>query len=131
MSNRMTVREMKASLPEDCKFISKVDHNTYKYSHNGSVVVRLYSTNIVEKTANGFIILSNGGHQTVTTKDRINQALKEWSPDNGLGICQRDYTWYLTWHTGKMGAWVWHEREFDNGMVIDPNRPGTILNQTH
>lgn len=55
------------------------------------VEVYFYSTCIVRVVA-GKALLYNGGHETVTTKVRINEALATL----GLpGIYQQNYDWYL------------------------------------
>jgi len=54
------------------------------------ISVRLYNTDIVTYHPDGSITLRNGGHQTRTTLQRINQLLPP-----GLSVFQKKYDWYV------------------------------------
>ena len=61
----------------------------------GHVAVFLWKTKIAHFNAQGNeIIVKNGGHQTVTTKSRINAMLSGWAQGNP-GISQRKWVWYI------------------------------------
>lgn len=79
----------------------KLAHNTYAVKQaNGDIEIRLHQTAIVTYMPNGKAILSTGGWQTATTKDRLNK----FGP---VQIYQKDFVWYLS--TGEV---------FKNGMII-------------
>ena len=62
---------------------------------SGHVAVFLWETKIAHFNAQGNeIIVKNGGHQTVTTKSRINAMLYGWAKGNP-SISQRKWVWYL------------------------------------
>ena len=82
----------------------KVGNNTYaEILPDGSIGIMLHSTYVVKIHADGTYTLSNGGWQTPTTKDRINQ----YSP---YKVYQRNHTWYV--HKGEQVF------PFLSGMVI-------------
>ena len=61
----------------------------------GKVSVFLWKTEIAEFDPYvDEIIVKDGGHQTVTTKSRINAMLSEWAQGNP-GISQRKWVWYI------------------------------------
>ena len=61
----------------------------------GKVSVFLWKTEIAEFDPYvNEIIVKDGGHQTVTTKTRINAMLSEWAQGNP-GISQRKWVWYI------------------------------------
>lgn len=67
----------------------KVGNNTYaEILHDGSVGITLHSTIVVRIYEDGTYKLSNGGWQTATTKDRINQ----YSP---YKVRQKNHEWYV------------------------------------
>lgn len=69
--------------------------------------VRLHATNIVVYYRNGRIEINSGGWQTVTTKARINDALR----DVGAWITQRNHEWTLHNADGST-------RYFHDGMIV-------------
>lgn len=82
----------------------KVGNNTYaEILSDGSVGITLHKTCVVRIHEDGTYTLSNGGWQTATTKDRINQ----YSP---YKVYQRNHTWYV--HKGEQVF------PFYSGMVI-------------
>ena len=61
----------------------------------GKVSVFLWKTEIAEFDPYvNEIIVKDGGHQTVTTKSRINALLSGWARNNP-SISQRNWVWYL------------------------------------
>tara|TARA_Y100001951_G_C11081321_1_gene151517 strand:+ start:176 stop:550 length:375 start_codon:yes stop_codon:yes gene_type:complete len=61
----------------------------------GKVSVFLWKTEIAEFDPYvNEIIVKDGGHQTVTTKSRINAILSGWAQGNP-GISQRKWVWYI------------------------------------
>ena len=62
---------------------------------SGHVAVFLWETKIAHFNAQGNeIIVKNGGHNTTTTKSRINALLSGWARHNP-SISQRKWVWYL------------------------------------
>lgn len=47
---------------------------------DGSIIWRLHDTNIFHRDSSGSIMLDNGGWNSMTTRDRMNQALREDTP---------------------------------------------------
>jgi hypothetical protein len=84
----------------------KINHNTYlEKVDDETVAVRLYHTKIVQYRSDGSIRLSTGGHQTVTTISRMNDAL------DGVSIFIRN---------GDMIACIGGiDYVFEDGMTID------------
>lgn len=82
----------------------KVGNNTYaKILQDGSVGIMLHSTYVVKIHPDNTYTLQNGGWQTATTKDRINQ----YSP---VKVYQRNYNWYIRLNG--------REYPFIDGMVV-------------
>lgn len=69
----------------------------------GSITVTFHKTAIIRAYPNDSFILRNGGHQTVTTKRRLNQ----FTP---FQVWQRNFTWF-TRENGK-------DIEFWDGMLL-------------
>lgn len=66
--------------------------NTRGLRDKGSLSVRYHSTEIVN-VRDGSITLRSGGWESVTTKQRMNQAAREF--DLGFAVFQADYRWYV------------------------------------
>lgn len=66
----------------------RIGPNTWIRADGVDYLVVLYSTPIIRFSPDGAVILSSGGHQTPTTKDRINAL----SPAR---IHQERYVWYV------------------------------------
>jgi hypothetical protein len=65
---------------------------------SGAAYLQLFGNTIAEHSNDGTLSISDGDHQSVTTKDRLN-ALPH------VSIYQRDYIWYLNdvqWN----GEWI-------------------------
>lgn len=81
MSNA-AIRRTKAEQLAGVEYTSakKVAHNTIEYTRaDGTRVIRLHLTDIVEFLPDGSVRLSTGGFKTHTTKDRLNQYVpKGW-----------------------------------------------------
>ena len=72
-----------------CRLERKVANNTYaRIMHDGSIAVRLYSTDVVTIHPDNSVTLRHGGHKTPTTKDRINK----FSP---YYVRQQKGEWYV------------------------------------
>jgi hypothetical protein len=89
----------------------KIAHNTVEYTRpDGTKVIRLHLTDIMEFLPDGSVRLDTGGFKTHTTKDRLNQYLpKPWQVWAHQGI------WYIS-KSGIPGDYV-----FSDGVVIYPN----------
>lgn len=86
----------------------QVTKNTrvYRY-HDGTCHVDLHDTDVaVIHPATGKVTLNTGGWYTNTTKDRINQVLR----NTGYHVYQHDHRWYIS---GPGGT-----RPFKDGMTI-------------
>jgi len=66
-----------------------IARNTLEIKTKDGFKIRLYNTNIIEKTKDGYI-LNSGGFQTDTTKSRINDNLPI-----GYKVFQKDYDWFI------------------------------------
>lgn len=72
-----------------CRLERKVANNTYaRIMQDGSIAVRLYSTDVVTIHPDNSVTLRHGGHKTATTKDRINK----FSP---YYVRQQKGEWYV------------------------------------
>jgi len=78
-----------------------------EYSGNDIVMV-YHRTAVVTFRPNGDMILNDGGWRSVTTKARINDALK-----GHAHIFQQKFTWYLSEYNGA------RVRPFVNGTIIN------------
>jgi hypothetical protein len=88
-------------------------NNTVAYvDDSGAQCVRLHNTLVAKRAPDGAITLDSGGFRTVTTKRRINEALRAWRSD-----------WVVY---QRKGEWLAKERypggvcplEFIDGMVL-------------
>jgi RNase P/RNase MRP subunit p29 len=72
--------------------------NTKVINNENELLVTLYHTDIVHAT-NELITLNTGGYETVTTKNRMNQAASEY----GLGyyVYKARHQWYVN-HKGNV-----------------------------
>jgi len=87
-------------------------NNTVVYiDSDGSECVKLHDTVVARRHPGGQIFLDSGGRRTVTTKRRMNEALRAWGSDASVG--QAAFRWYVTDFRGD------HEsREFYDGIVV-------------
>ena len=88
-----------------------ITRNTFQYTQNGARIVRLHHTDIVTFLPNDKIVLNSGGWKTMTTKDRMNAALKEYHVFSKRGV------WYV--RPGKL--WSEHggvEVPYYDGMIL-------------
>src|ERR1700722_12560336 len=66
-----------------------IANHTVRYQRpNGDTCIRLHRTDVVTRRSDGLIILTSGGWQTTTTKDRLNT----YGPD-GVAIFQKRGEW--------------------------------------
>lgn len=91
----------------------KTANNTWRWQDaEGNTYWRLHRTDVVTRLANGTFVLTSGGWQTSTTRDRINQ----YSP---ACLYQTNGEWYLASRLPD-GAIDWNTRyPFQDGMAID------------
>lgn len=82
----------------------KLKSNTSLEREDGYIALRFHATSIIKFFPDRSIKIRNGGYQTVTTKDRLNEYL------NSAVISTRDGNWVITVH----GT----EYLFEDGMVI-------------
>ena len=103
---RETMREMMADAPADAISPHLVANNTVEYERpDGTRVIRLHHTDIIEHRPDGSTVLNTGGWLTVTTKDRLNH----FSP---VQIYSNRGEWFVS-AKGR-------ERPFFDGMCIGP-----------
>lgn len=69
LGDQFSVEQRKAWQP---KIICR---NTFRFTQDGETVIRLHSTDIVRKLADGSVVLNCGGWKSATTKDRMNSHL--------------------------------------------------------
>ncbi len=87
-----------------------IDNNTVRYTRpDGTEVIRLHRTDIVEFRTNGDIVLNSGGWRTATTKDRMNV-------HSEARIYTEKRVWYAIWQHKKY--------IFEDGMILHKN--GTV-----
>ena len=81
---------------------------------DGSTCVQYHATVVVKRDAHGKITLESGGWRTVTTKARMNQALRQWG--TGYSVHQVKGEWFVGVHKGN-GV---HERicEYYDGVTL-------------
>lgn len=106
----MDYKELNQQLQGRNKDSRKHSNNTYIVRRNGNIALQLHQTDVATFQPDGAIILNSGGWHTLTTKDRINQALPA-----GLRLSQAKGIWWLK---GQV---------FKDGITINPN--GTITGQ--
>lgn len=100
-----------ASLDEELgnKQMKKIGYETViRRVDDFTVGVRYHSTDIIRVDPTNIVTLSNGGWDTPTTKDRLNQFLRCL----GVHIYQKNYTWYIVGDNGTF--------EFQNGIEVHP-----------
>jgi hypothetical protein len=75
--------------------MSKISKNNTAISRNadGSIVVRLHSTDVVTVATDGTVTLNTGGWNTVTTRARMNQAANEFNL--GFRVFQEKHSLYV------------------------------------
>lgn len=102
-----TYEEARALLDDQERW--KVAHNTWLVDndYNGSIGVVLHRTEIITYRRDGTVMLDSGGHQTVTTKQRMNL----FTPYS-IRVWQTDWEWFVSDRHG--------ERPFEDGMVVQP-----------
>ena len=73
--------------------------NTKVHNDDEYLIVTLHKTNVfvIDKKA-GTIALSSGGWETVTTKQRINQASEQYHC--GFRVYQKNFVWYVSLKNG-------------------------------
>lgn len=69
----------------------KIANNTTLERHGECIALRLHSTVIVSWTPDDVVMLNSGGYRTVTTKARMNAALR----GTRYGVHQVNYQWKL------------------------------------
>ncbi len=79
--------------------------NTETRQQGSETIIRLYDTDIVQ-IAPDMVALNTGGHNTVTTKRRINEVLDHYGIDAYVFV--RSKIWYVSRHG--------HEISFNNSV---------------
>lgn len=100
-----------ATLDEELgnKEVKKIGHNTIiRRIDEFTIGLKYHDTDIVKIDPTNIVTLSNGGWDTPTTKDRLNQFLRCL----GAHIYQKKHTWYIVGDNGTF--------EFVNGIQIHP-----------
>lgn len=89
-------------------------HATTISTDNGITRVQYHDTIVVEwHQADNKAVLRSGGWETVTTKNRINQAANQFGLP--FHVYQEDYVWYVV--TGDPFDWD-NPQPFEDGMTI-------------
>jgi hypothetical protein len=98
----------------ECVSSEVIDNNTVEYiREDGTTVIRLHLTDIVQFLPSGHIVLNSGGWRTPTTKARMNDHLSHWH------IWQERGVWFVGPYSAVNGIesrYLYHD-----GMVIDPD----------
>jgi hypothetical protein len=99
--------------------VKRIAPNTFSFTRqeDGCTVVRLYDTDIATRCPDGTVILNSGGHQTPTTKDRVNEILAAWH------LPWRVYQSRRVWHLVAPASGL-PKQQFMDGMVLHPD--GTV-----
>ena len=97
-----------------------VANNTVEYFRpDGTRVIRLHHTDILEFPKKGGVIFNSGGWKTVTTKARMNEFQSKCT------IIQNKGLWYLTnGYTSKKENWIpfFDGIKVKNGVVVNPRK---------
>ena len=87
----MTTKTKSLEYLTDIKRSRKVGNNTFRVEYqDGTVAIRLHTTDVVTFKTDGTTVLNSGGWQTSTTKSRINTYIPK-----GYYLYQRNYCWYV------------------------------------
>lgn len=89
-----------------------VANNTRLFDRGDHIAMRLHNTDIVMYRPDGAIVLDSGGWRTVTTKQRMNEALP-----GGVYLFQHKREWFIH----ERG----NEQAFYDGLVV--SRDGTVV----
>ena len=99
---------------------AKVQENGKPFGNNTRIIqigeniaIRLHETNIVTFAPDGTIALNSGGWRTVTTKERMNDALR----GQGVQITQAKGLWYIG------GSLFYDGITIKEGGVLNPQAP--------
>lgn len=90
----------------------RIGHNTYIGFDGDRIFIRLHQTHIVTYYRDGSIKLDSGGHQTVTTKARMNEVLPPY-----IRVFQKHREWFVDLN-GRI-------EDFYDGMTIRGPHPET------
>jgi hypothetical protein len=95
-------------------------HKTAVYTDSdGSTCVQYHATVVAKRGAGGgTVTLNSGGWRTVTTKARMNQALRTWNPDKHWGVFQRKGEWFVSFYSGAPTHEHINEMEYHDSMVL-------------
>lgn len=96
--------------------VKMLKNNTIEYFKlDGTRVIRHFSTDILIFHKDKSITFDNGGYDSMTTKERINEF------QNIIGVYQQDHVWYYMTR-GKDGLWDRDNvHKFYNGMRLKAN----------
>lgn len=122
---RVTLKDLPASYDEAESFVGERDArslgaNTVVFRDaRGAFAIRLYATTVVRfmRDAEGFesVELNTGGHKTVTTRSRLNAALKH----TGWSVYAERGKWSLYLRGERVGGFL-------DGIVVPFNPPDKI-----
>lgn len=74
--------------------------------------------NKIAEIGDDYVQIFDGGHQTMTTKSRLNAILKEHAI-KGECVFQKDFKWYVDKFIGQAGTSpVYNRYEFTNGFMF-------------
>ena len=74
--------------------------------------------NHIATVGEDFVQIFDGGHQTMTTKSRLNAILKEHAI-NGECVYQKNFEWFVDKFIGQAGTSpVYNTYEFSNGFMF-------------
>lgn len=87
--------------------------------------VKLHHTNVVTFYSDGSIVLDSGGWKTVTTKQRMNEAIRDYHSDNSWTVWSDRGVWYVS--TGNWSAGTNKQWAYEDGIILHPN--GTVTGE--
>ena len=90
-----------------------------------SLGVKLHATEVVTFHSDGRTTLNSGGWKTVTTKDRMNQAIRDYHSDTSWSVWSDRGVWYVgtgNWSAGTNKQWA-----YADGITLHPD--GTVTGE--
>jgi len=77
------------------RFTGREVATTVNRGEDGSASVKYHDTEVYRLDSQGVLTLNTGGWKTITTKRRMNQAIRTFGPQHVGGVYQRAGAWYV------------------------------------
>lgn len=92
--------------------------NTEVHTDSDGVSFVYLHGNKIAEIGEDYVTIFDGGHQSSTTKSRLN-AILQANAINGECVYQRNFKWFVHKFIGQIGTSpVYNEHEFTNGFVF-------------